>query len=101
MVMSEKDSERSFYINWPVFLMYSNRFGKVFDGLEARGCISKDLASETKKKIAEVSELIISATEEHDKDKASKAEDLFNEIMQTLFKALDNCFDKGLGYEVS
>jgi len=95
--MSEEDSENSFFINWPVFLMYSNSFGKTIDSLEVRGCITEDLAEETKKKIAEVSRLIITATEDHDKDKVSRAEDLFNEIMQTFFKAIDNCFDKYFG----
>ena len=92
--MSEENSGKSFFVNWPVMYMYAGRFGKVIDNLEARGCISKNLALETKKTIAELQTLIDIVTVTHDKEKQNRAEDLFHVIMITLFKALDNCFDK-------
>ena len=99
--MSEKDSERSFYINWPALLARVDFFRKAIDYLEAEGCTSGDLAAEAKKKIAEASELIIAATEGHDKEKQNKAEDLVNEVMQAFFAMLDYCFDKYAGSRVS
>jgi len=99
--MSEEDSERSFYINWPTWLIYINGFKKAIDNLEAEGCVSGDLAAKTKEKIAEASELIIAATEDHDKEKQDKAKDLVHEIMQTFFGMLDNCYNKYAGSRVS
>ena len=99
--MSEKDSERSFYINWPALLARVDWFKRAIDYLETEGCTSEDLAAEAKKKIAEASELIIAATEDHDKEKQNKAEDLVNEVMQAFFAMLDNCFDKYVGSRVS
>ena len=99
--MAEEDSGRSFYVNWPVMYIYAGRFGKVIDNLEARGCISKDLALEAKKTITELQNLIDVVTVTHDKEKQDRAEDLFHVIMITLFKALDNCFDKQFGSEVN
>ena len=99
--MSEKDSERSFYINWPALLARVDFFKKAIDYLEAEDCASGDLAAEAKKKIAEASELIIAATEDHDKEKQNKAEDLVNEVMQAFFAMLDKCFDKYVGSGVS
>jgi len=99
--MSEKDSERSFYINWPALLAHVNWFGKAIDYLEAEGCASGDLAAEAKKKIAEASELIIAAAEDHDKEKQNKAEDLVNEVMHAFFAMLDNCYNKYAGSRVS
>jgi len=101
MVMSEGDSERSFYINWPTLLMHINWFARAIDYLETEGCVSGDLAAEAKKKIAEASELIIAATEDHDKGKRDRAEDLVHEIMQTFFGMLDNCYNKYAGSRVS
>jgi len=99
--MSEKDSERSFYINWPALLARVDWFKKAIDYLEAEGCASGDLAAEAKKKIAEASELIIAATEDHDKEKQNKAEDLVNEVMHVFFAMLDNCYNKYAGSRVS
>jgi len=99
--MSEKDSERSFYINWPALLARVDWFKKAIDYLEAEGCTSGDLAAEAKKKIAEASELIIAATEDHDKEKQNKAEDLVNEVMHAFFAMLDNCYNKYAGSRVS
>jgi hypothetical protein len=101
MVMSEESSGKSFFVNWPVMVMYAGRFGKVIDSLEAKGCISKDSALETKKKITELQNLIDIVAVTHDTEKQNMAEDIFHAIMLTLFEALDKCFDKGLVYEVS
>jgi pyrroloquinoline quinone (PQQ) biosynthesis protein C len=101
MAMSEKDSERSFYINWPALLARVDFFKKAIDYLEAEDCASEDLAAEAKKKIAEASELIIAATEDHDKEKQNKAEDLVNEVMHMFFAMLDNCYNKYAGPRMS
>jgi hypothetical protein len=51
MVVVEESSGKSFFVNWPVMVMYAGPFsGKVIDSLEAKGCISKDSALETKKR---------------------------------------------------
>ena len=92
--MSQENTERTFYINWPIFLAYAGRFYGVIDNLEAVGCISGNLANETKKKIAELINLINIVTVTHDVDRENRAEDLFHVIMTTLFGALDNCFEK-------
>ena len=92
--MNEEDSEKSFFVNWPVMYMYAGCFGKVIDSLEARGCISKNTALETKKTIAELQNLIDVVTITHDREKQNRAEDLFHVIMITLFEAFDNCFNK-------
>jgi len=92
--LSEENSEKSFFVNWPIMLIYAGRFGKVIDNLEAKGCISKDLASKTKKTIAELENLIDIVAVTHDVEKQNRAEDLFHVIMLTLFEVLDNCFNK-------
>ena len=98
--MSEEDSEKSFYIDWPTWLISVNWFGKAIDYLESEGCASGDLVAEARKKIAEASELIIAATEDHDKDKQDRAKGLVHEITQMFFKMLDNCYDKYAGSRV-
>ena len=99
--MSEKDSGKSFYINWPALLARVDFFRKAIDYLETEGCTSGDLAAEAKKKIAEAVELITTATEDHDKEKQNKAEDLINEVMHEFFAMLDNCYNKYAGSRVS
>jgi hypothetical protein len=99
--MSEENNEKSFFINWPIMLIYSGQLGKVIGNLEAVGCISKSLALETKKRIVELQDLIDIVVVTHDKEKQNRAEDLFHIIMLVLFNALDNCFDKYLSLEVS
>jgi hypothetical protein len=101
MVMSEKDSERSFYIDWPALLARVDFFRKAIDYLETEGCTSEDLAAEAKKKLDKASELIIAATEDHDKEKQNKAEDLINEVLHAFFTMLDNCYNKYAGSRVS
>jgi hypothetical protein len=98
--MSEENTEKSFFVNWPIMVIYAGRFGKVIDNLEAKGCISKDLASKTKKTIAELQNLIDIVVVTHDKEKQNRAEDLFHVIMTTLFEALDKCFEKYYNPEV-
>jgi len=39
--MSEEYNEKSFFVNWPIMLIYAGRFGKVIDNLEAVGCFQK------------------------------------------------------------
>ena len=99
--MSEENSEKSFFVNWPIMYIYVGRFGEIIDNLEAMGCISKDLALKTKKTIMELQDLIDIVTVTHDKEKQNMAEDLFHVVMLTLFEALDNCFDKYFALEVS
>ena len=94
MVMVEESSGKPFFVNWPVMVMYAGRFGKVIDSLEAKGCISKDSALETKKKITELQNLIDIVAVTHDVEKQNRAEDIFHVIMLTLFEALDRCFEK-------
>jgi len=98
--MNEENSEKSFFVNWPIMYIYAGRFGKIIDNLEARGCISKSLAIKTRETIVGLQKLIDIITVTHDKEKQNMAEDLFHVIMLTLFEALDNCFDKYLGQEV-
>jgi len=93
--MSEENSEKSFFVNWPIMLIYAGRFGKVIDNLVARGCISENVALETKKKIIELENLIDIVAVTHDREKQNRAEDLFHVIMLTLFETLDRCFEKG------
>jgi hypothetical protein len=92
--VSEENSEKSFFVNWPIMLIYAGRFGKVIDNLEARGCISKSVALETKKKIIELENLIDIVAVTHDVEKQNRAEDIFHVIMLTLFETLDRCFEK-------
>jgi len=99
--MSEKDSERSFYINWPAFLARVDFFRKAIDYLEAEGCASGDLVTEARKKMGEAIELITAAAGDHDKEKQNKAEDLINEVMQAFFAMLDNCYNKYAGPRMS
>jgi len=99
--VSEKDSERSFYINWPALLAHVDFFRKAINYLETEGCASEDLAAEAKKKIDEAIVLITTATEDHDKEKQNKAEDLINEVMHAFFVMLDNCYNKYAGPRMS
>jgi len=92
--MSEENTERSFFIDWPIMLIYVSSFYRVIDNLEAMGCISKDLASRIKKTIIELQNLIDIVAITHDREKQNRAEDLFHVIMITLFETLDNCFEK-------
>ena len=99
--MSEKDSERSFYVNWADLLARVTWFKNVIDYLEAEDCASGDLVTEARKKISEAVELIAAAAGSHDKDKQDKVKDLVNEVMQTFFTMLDYCFDKYAGPRMS
>ena len=92
--MSEENNEKSFFINWPIMLIYAGRFGKVIDNLEAVGCISKGVALETKKKIIELENLIDIVAVTHDIEKQNRAENIFHVIMSVLFETLDRCFEK-------
>jgi len=96
----EENTEKSFFVNWPIMVIYAGRFGKVIDNLEAVGCISKKVALETKKTIAELQNLIDIVAVTHDKEKQNRAEDLFHVIMTTLFEVLDTCFEKYYNPEV-
>jgi len=98
--LSEENTEKSFFVNWPIMLIYAGRFGKVIDNLEAVGCLSKKVALETRKTIAEFENLIDIVAVTHDKEKQDRAEDLFHVIMTTLLGALDTCFEKYYNREV-
>jgi len=76
-------------------------FRKAIDYLEAEGCASGDLVTEARKKMGEAIELITAAAGDHDKEKQNKAEDLINEVMQTFFAMLDNCYNKYAGPRMS
>lgn len=92
--MSEENTEKSFFVNWPIMYIYAGRFGKIINNLVARGCMSEDVALETKKKIIELQNLIDIVAITHDVEKQNIAEDLFHVIMLTLFETLDKCFEK-------
>jgi len=98
--MSQENSEKSFFIDWPTLLAYVDWFRKAIDYLEAEGCVSGDLITEAKEKIAEAVKLIAVAVENNDKDKQDRAENLINEIKQVFFTMLDNCYNKYVGSRV-
>ena len=101
MAVSEKDSERSFYVNWADLLARVTWFKNAIDYLEAEDCASGDLAAEARKKIDEAIVLITTAAEGHDKDKQNEVKDLINEIRQAFFAMLDYCFNKYAGPRMS
>jgi len=94
-------SDKSLDANWSKQLAYVNWFKNAIDYLEAEDCASGDLAAEARKKIGEAVEVIAAATESHDKDKQDKVKDLVNEVMQTFFAMLDNCYNKYAGPRMS
>ena len=99
--MSEASSSKSSHADWSRKLVYVNWFKDMIDYLKAEDCVSEDLFAEARKKIDEAMGLIITASEDHDKDKLDRADNLIEEIKQAFFAMLDYCFNKYAGPRAS
>ena len=95
--MSNTSGDESSHADWSRQLAFVNWFKDMIDYLKAEDCVSEDLFVEARKKIDEAMGLIITASEDHDKDKLDRADNLIEEIKQAFFSMLDYCYNKYAG----